>query len=161
MSLITVAHLAKSYGPNDIFSGVSFAIPKGARAAIVGPNGIGKTTLLRILWGEETASDGTIARAKNVRIGYLPQEAASDTAFEADTSLWDTCLSALAEIRALEAELAQLEARMSDVQAAEAALEKYGPLQAEFERRGGYTYITRIQQVLTGLGFPPMSFRFP
>ena len=51
MSLITVAHLAKSYGPNDIFSGVSFAIPKGARAAIVGPNGIGKTTLLRILWG--------------------------------------------------------------------------------------------------------------
>ena len=46
-------------------------------------------------------------------------------------------------------------------QAAEAALEKYGPLQAEFERRGGYTYITRIQQVLTGLGFPPDEFQIP
>ncbi len=161
MSLITATNLAKSYGPDDIFSGVSFAIPKGARAAIVGPNGIGKTTLLRILGGDETPSDGTVFRAKLLKMGYLPQEAANDAAFEADTSLWNTCLTALDTLRQMEAELARLESLMSDPLEAETALAKYGPLQAEFERRGGYTYINRIQQVLTGLGFSRNEFDFP
>jgi ATP-binding cassette subfamily F protein 3 len=137
MSLITVANLAKSYGPNDIFSGISFAIPKGARLAIVGPNGIGKTTLLRILYGEETPSEGTVSRAKNLRTGYLPQEAANDAAFESDASLWAVCLDSFADLRQQEAELARLETLMSDAEQAEAALAKYGPLQAEFEHRGG------------------------
>lgn len=161
MSLITATSLAKSYGPNDIFSGVSFAIPKGARLAIVGPNGIGKTTLLRILYGEETPTEGTVSRAKALRMGYLPQEAASDTAFESEASLWAVCLDSFADLRAQETELADLEAQMSDPQQAEAALTRYGPLQAIFERHGGYTYLTRIRQVLTGLGFTPDEYDFP
>ncbi len=72
MSLLTTSNLAKSYGPDDIFSSVSISIPQGARIAIVGPNGIGKTTLLRILVGEEELSAGTLQRARNLRIGYLP-----------------------------------------------------------------------------------------
>ena len=56
MSLITANDLAKSYGPNDIFSGVTLSIPRRARIAIVGPNGIGKTTLLRILMRPEEPS---------------------------------------------------------------------------------------------------------
>jgi ATP-binding cassette subfamily F protein 3 len=161
MSLITVASLAKSYGPNDIFSGVNFAIPKGARLAIVGPNGIGKTTLLRILYGEETPSEGAISRAKNLRTGYLPQEAANDTAFESDASLWEVCLDSFADLRLQETELARLETLMSDPQQAETALARYGPLQAEFEHRGGYTYLTRIRQVLAGLGFTADEFDYP
>ncbi len=161
MSLITVTGLTKSYGQHDIFAGITFAIPKGARAAIVGPNGIGKTTLLRILSGAETASDGTVARAKNLRMGYLPQEAANDAAFESGLTLWEVCLEAFAHLRAQEAELTRLEARMSNAEETEAALEKYGVLQAEFERRGGYLYLTRIKQVLTGLGFTPDEFQYP
>ncbi len=161
MSLITAANLAKSYGPNDIFSGASFAIPKGARLAIVGPNGIGKTTLLRILSGEETPSEGSVSRAKTLRMGYLPQEAVNDAAFESDASLWAVCLDSFADLRQQEAELARLEALMSDAQQAEIALARYGPLQAEFEARGGYTYLTRIRQVLTGLGFTADEFDFP
>ena len=75
MSLITATDLAKSYGPVDIFNGVSLSIPHGSRIAIVGPNGIGKTTLLRILMGLEEPSAGTMHRARNLSVGYLPQEA--------------------------------------------------------------------------------------
>ncbi|MDP2778395.1 MAG: ATP-binding cassette domain-containing protein, partial [Anaerolineales bacterium] len=73
MSLITVNSLSKSYGPTDIFSGVSFTVSKGARMAIVGPNGIGKTTLMRILVGVDEPTLGTVSRSRGVRIGYLSQ----------------------------------------------------------------------------------------
>ena len=59
MSLITVNSLSKSFGAEDLFAGVSFSVAKGARLALVGPNGIGKTTLLRILIGQEEPSGGT------------------------------------------------------------------------------------------------------
>jgi ATP-binding cassette subfamily F protein 3 len=157
MSLITVTNLSKSFGPSDIFKDVSFSIPYRARIAMVGPNGIGKTTLLRILAGEETPSGGLVSRARGVRLGYLPQE----SVFESAGTLWDECLEAFDALRQMEAELSRLEARMSDPDQAEAALERYGPLQAEFDHAGGYTYISRIQQVLGGLGFTPDEFHLP
>jgi ATP-binding cassette subfamily F protein 3 len=157
MSLITAANLAKSFGPIDIFSGISLSIPYRARIAIVGPNGIGKTTLLRILAGEEPPSAGQVNRARSLRLGYLPQEAG----FDSQHTLWEECLVPFADLREQEAELARLETVMSDPGQAEQALERYGKLQAEFEQRGGYTYVNRIQQVLTGLGFSPEEYHYP
>ena len=157
MSLITVVDLAKSYGPDDIFSGISFTVPHGARTAIVGSNGIGKTTLLRILVGEETASGGQVQQARFQRTGYLPQEAF----FDSQRSLWEESLSAFDGLRAQESELKRLEELMSDPQQADQALAQYGPIQAEFERLGGYTYPTRIRQVLSGLGFSPDEYEYP
>ena len=63
MALITVSSLSKSFGAEDIFSGVTFSVARGARLALVGPNGIGKTTLLRILIGQEEPSSGQVTRA--------------------------------------------------------------------------------------------------
>lgn len=157
MSLISAASLAKSFGPDDIFTGISFSIPHGARFAIVGPNGIGKTTLLRILVGLDEPSAGTVNLARGARIGYLPQEAI----LGGSHTLWEECLSAVQELREMETELSRLEQAMSDPQQAEAALERYGRLQAEFERRGGYTYETRIRQTLSGLGFDLDDFHRP
>jgi ATP-binding cassette subfamily F protein 3 len=157
MSLITANDLAKSYGPVDIFQGVSLSIPYGARIAIVGPNGIGKTTLLRILMGLEEPSAGTLHRARNLSVGYLPQEAM----LSGTHTLWQECLSVLTDLRELEAELACLEDAMSDPDRADSALERYGTLQQEFERRGGYTYETRIRQTLTGLGFETNDLNRP
>jgi len=91
MSLISVSSLSKSYGPTDIFSGLSFSVSKGARMALVGPNGVGKTTLLRILVGVDEASSGTVSRSRGVRTGYLSQEAD----FEMEGTLWDACHSVL------------------------------------------------------------------
>jgi ATP-binding cassette, subfamily F, member 3 len=157
MTLINIIDLAKSYGPDDIFSGITLSIPHKARLAIVGPNGIGKTTLLRILAGEETQTSGQVQRAKNLSLGYLPQEAA----FHSQHTLWEECLSAFANLLEMEAELARLEAAMSDPAQAEEVLDRYGKLQGEFDRLGGYTYPTRIRQVLTGLGFEPEEFYYP
>ena len=157
MSILSAVNLAKSYGPIDIFSGVSLSVPLAARIAIVGPNGIGKTTLLRILVGLEEPNAGTIQRSRNLSIGYLPQEAG----LTGTHTLWEECLQALSELRSIEAELARLEAAMSDPEQAEEALQRYGKLQETFERRGGYTYETRIRQVLSGLGFDESDYHRP
>ncbi|MBN2549879.1 MAG: ABC-F family ATP-binding cassette domain-containing protein [Anaerolineales bacterium] len=157
MALLSAVDLAKSYGPVDIFSGITLSIPHGARIAIVGPNGIGKTTLLRILLGLEEPTEGSVHKARSLTTGYLAQEAHLDGSH----TLWDECLAAISELQTLENELARLEAAMSDPVQAEETLERYGKLQAEFERRGGYTYETRIRQTLTGLGFEPIDFNRP
>jgi ATP-binding cassette subfamily F protein 3 len=157
MSLITASGLAKSFGPDDIFSGISLSIPREARIAIVGPNGIGKTTLLHILVGLDEPSAGSVHKARNLKIGYLPQEAVLHGAH----TLWAECLAAMTDLRAQEAELARLESAMSDPEQAQEILERYGRLQEDFERRGGYMYETRIRQTLTGLGFGPRDFKRP
>ena len=144
MSLITVSSLSKSFGAEDLFSGVTFAVAKGARLALVGPNGIGKTTLLRILIGQEEPSGGTVTRAKNLRIGYLAQEAD----FELRGVLWDVCLEPFADLIRIQGEVEHLEREMSDPAKRDQALVRYGGVQQEFERRGGYVYQVRIKQVL-------------
>ena len=146
MSLITVSSLTKSFGAFDLFTGLTFSIPKGARMALVGPNGVGKTTLLRILVGEDEASSGTVSRSRGVRIGYLSQEAD----FKMEGTLWDACHSVFEELIQKQDELHRLESLMATQPN---VMERYGKLQQDFERRGGYTYVTRIKQVLTGLGF--------
>ncbi len=152
MSLITVSNLTKSFGHRDIFAGLSFGVEKGARLGVVGPNGVGKTSLLRILAGEDEASSGNIHRARGVRLGYLPQEAD----FQMSGSLWDVCESVFADIIEQQEELNRLEHQMANNDPD--IIEKYGALQHEFERRGGYTYQTRIRQVLTGLGFDQENY---
>jgi len=146
MSLISVSSLTKSFGSFDLFANISFSVSKGARIGLVGPNGVGKTTLLRIIAGEDEASSGSVSRARGVRSGYLSQEAD----FKMEGTLWDACHSVFDDLVKQQEELHRLEELMAtdpDV------IERYGKLQEDFERRGGYTYETRIRQVLTGLGF--------
>lgn len=157
MSLLTASNLSKSFGQRDIFSGVSISIPYNARIAIVGPNGIGKTTLLRVLVGIEEPTSGNLQRMRGLKTGYLPQEAS----LTGSGTLWEVCLGVMADLRLLETELASLEASMSDPLQAEAILERYGQVQVNFERRGGYTYETRIRQTLTGLGFDAADYVRP
>jgi len=154
MSLIAATALSKSFGAEDIFRDVSFSVVKGARLALVGPNGIGKTTLLRILVGLEEPSAGKVTCARSLRMGYLPQEAD----FQLQGTVWDACESVFADLIRMQGELGQLEAEMSDEARRDQALAKYGKLQQDFERRGGYLYQNRIKQVLTGLGFAADDF---
>jgi ATP-binding cassette subfamily F protein 3 len=157
MSLITAQDLAKSFGARDIFSGISLSIPHHARIAIIGPNGIGKTTLLRILAGDEEPSAGVVSQAKNLSIGHLAQEAGLDSPH----TLWEECLVPFQPLRELETELQRLEQAMAISEQVDQVLEKYGRLQAEFEHRGGYTYTFHIQQVLSGLGFTSDEYQAP
>jgi len=163
MSLITVTNLAKSYGAHDVFEGVSIAVPHQARIALVGPNGIGKTTLLRLLAGLEKPDQGQVQRARALRIGYLPQEVSFSRSPMSTIghTLWESCLEAFADLLAQEAELTRLEEAMADPRRADRAMARYGPLQEAFERAAGYTYPTRIRRVLNGLGFSPDEYSQP
>jgi ATP-binding cassette subfamily F protein 3 len=151
MSILTGFNLAKSFGPDDIFSGVTVEVPHRARIALVGPNGAGKTTLLHILLGIESPSEGTVTRARAVRVGFLPQRPALDGTH----TLRDELLAGLAALRSLEADLTamaeEIAAHPDDLD----LLERYGDLQDRFEALGGYTYEARLKMVMQGLGFTP------
>jgi ATP-binding cassette subfamily F protein 3 len=163
MSLISATDLAKSYGAQDVFEAVSVAIPHQARVALVGANGVGKTTLLRLLAGYESPDRGQVQRARGLRIGYLPQETTPAAAADGGPvqTLWQMCLASFADLRGQEAELARLEEEMAEPGRAEEAMARYGPLQEAFERAGGYAYPARIRQVLGGLGFSLEDYSRP
>ncbi len=160
MPILTTSQLGKNYEPVEIFAGVSFSLPHRARYAIVGPNGVGKTTLLHILAGREAPSEGQVHIARGISIGFLPQEAA----LHATHTLWEECLRAFENLRDQEQLLADLEAQMGQSQdeaELEDLLERYGTLQARYEHRGGYDYETQIRRVLSGLGFAEADYHFP
>lgn len=157
MALLSAQNLAKSFGPVDIFEGITLSIPHNARIAIVGTNGVGKTTLLRILAGEDEASEGSVFRAKGLRVGYLPQVAVH----EAEGTLWSSCLLAFEELLSMADELKKLELAMQEPNCPAPTLKRYGTLQHRFDVMGGYTFTSRIQQTLTGLGFEASDYQRP
>ncbi|RLD06824.1 MAG: multidrug ABC transporter ATP-binding protein, partial [Chloroflexota bacterium] len=136
MSLITTTGLSKSYGSVDIFSGLNLTIPPKSRIALVGDNGIGKTTLLNVLAEIESPSEGKIRRANQLRAGYLPQK----SSLSSDKTLWEETLTALDELIKMEGELKKLEELMGQTEgSSEELLLRYGSLQEKFENLGGYT----------------------
>ncbi len=157
MSILVAERVAKSFDPQDIFWDISCSVAHGDRIALVGRNGTGKTTLLRILIGQEEPTSGRVHRARGLRIGYLPQGASLEGAH----SLWQEMMTAFESLRAIEARVQGLEADMADPAHAEAALEAYAPLRDRFEQLGGYTYQDRAKHVLMGLGFPPEEHEIP
>lgn len=161
MSILTATGLSKHFGAQDVFDGVSLQIAHGERAALVGPNGTGKTTLLRILAGLEVPSSGQVTYAKGLRIGYLPQEA---TLADVDGTLWGLAQAAFDHLQRRAAELRRLEeamAAVTDPAERDLLLTRYGRAQEAFDLAGGYTYEHRMRQVLSGLGFDEEDYQRP
>ena len=160
MPLLSANGLSQSFGPDDIFSGVSLSIPEGGKIGLVGPNGIGKTTLLLILAGLTKPAAGEIHVARRTQIGYLPQESAQ--AFGSrDHSVYREMLSVFDGVREQEKQLREMEAAMSGGDESDALFEQYGKALEAFEMAGGYDYEVRIRQTLDGLGFDENSSQLP
>ena len=157
MPLLTTHDLTKSFGAADIFSSVSISIPHKARIGLVGANGIGKTTLLRILAKQEESSGGVVHQAKNISIGYLPQEAVLDS----NLTLWEEEISVFQSLLDTQKSLHALEERLVDEGETVALLSEYGKLQSAFDIAGGYTFETRLRMTLIGLGFQKSDFNRP
>lgn len=149
MSILSATNLGLSFGHRDIFSGISLEVPNDAKIGLVGPNGVGKTSLLQILTGIATASEGQVHRARGARVGYLRQEAVEAFAGR-HHSIYQEMLTVFAPLRKQEEELRALEARLAAGETG-ALLAKYGAAQERFEAEGGYEYDLRIAQVLQGL----------
>lgn len=153
MSLIVGEHVTQSYGELDVLKNASFTLAPGDRVGLVGPNGEGKTTLLKIVAGLIEPTDGVVQRRGNLRVGYLPQ----DPPKLAGTTLWDSLLEGHADLLEMEHQLHELAARLDT----DEAIDRYGQLQARFEAAGGYEYENRAKTVLTGLGFPEPRWNDP
>lgn len=157
MSILKTNHLTKAFGADDIFQEIDLDIPHGAKIALVGPNGAGKTTLIRILIGVEEPSSGSVIRMRGLRMGYLPQR----PDFNSDHTIWEEMLSAFTELRRRETQLADLAHQMAERPDDHNLITRYGELQHDFDLAGGYTYETRIRQVLQGLGFSSEDYSKP
>ena len=118
MSVLIGNDLSKRFGPLDVFQGVDLRVEKGDRIGLVGPNGGGKTTLLRLLAGLDAPSDGALSRMRGLTIGYLPQ----DPPPVGDATLWDDVATQFDHLRRQAEALHRLEERMADPADYEAAL---------------------------------------
>ena len=159
MPVLSATNLSKSFGAQDILFDVSCAVPHGGRVALVGPNGTGKTTLLRILAGLEEPTTGQVHRMRGLTMGYLPQQA--DEQLNSERTVFDEMLTVFTGLQAQAIELRQLEDAMADPAQRDAALERYGVLVEKFEHAGGYIYENRIRQTLAGVGFAPEDLARP
>ena len=153
--MITVSSVAKAHGARVLFRDVSLQIVPGRRIALVGHNGTGKTTLLEMIAGEQQPDSGTVARAKDVAIGYLRQEVAEPER-DATTSVVEAVLEAADEVRALERRMHELEGEVAACAPGpelDALLAEYGRVQHRYEHLGGYGLEAEARKVLAGLGF--------
>lgn len=148
MSLLTANSISKSFGDLDIFSDISLSVPQKARIGFVGENGSGKTTLLKILVGLDDPDTGTVSRAKDLTIGYLPQQ----IEISSNKTPYESCLESFADLIKTQEQLNRMEEDLLKHPDNQALLDSYGKLQNTFENRGGYTYRSKINQILQGLG---------
>lgn len=147
--VVRIEQLSKAYGDNQVLNGVSFTVAAGQKVGLVGANGVGKSTLLKIITGEVAADSGTWQIASGADVGYLPQVLASADA----QSIADFIDQALGEVRQLETRLRELELAMAQPeQDLNELLAAYTVASEEFDRRVGYDLEHRLAEVLAGLG---------
>jgi ATP-binding cassette subfamily F protein 3 len=153
--MISGVNISLQFGGRVLFDGISFRIGPHDRIGLVGSNGTGKTTLLRMLVGEQSPDSGEIARAKYVSVGYLPQEGVSTTG----RSLYKEVETVFGDVLDVQNNLEAIHQRMSEVdhetEEFNELLELYGELQHKLEDTDAVRMKTKIEKVLMGLGFSP------
>jgi ATP-binding cassette subfamily F protein 3 len=156
--LLTVTNLAKSYGADQIFSGVGFQVSDREHVALVGNNGAGKSTILRIIAGIEHANAGEMARANGLRVTYLPQEAK----FDSDRTVREEAQLGFADALQAQEHMREVEHRLADATGDELdqLLVEYERLSHHFEVAGGYDIGTARREIL-GLAFDDDGPRQP
>lgn len=152
--MIHLSNIAKHYGSKVLYRNASVQLNTGEKVGLVGPNGNGKTTLFRLILGEERADEGTVTKPEKCVIGYFSQKIEEMKG----RTVIDEVKSAAGKVSQIQKELLTLEQKLSepmDDDEMAKTLEAYGNLQSEFESLGGYDLDARAAEILTGLGIPP------
>jgi ATP-binding cassette subfamily F protein 3 len=151
--MLTLQHAGKRFGPRVLFTEASWLIQNQEKTALVGANGTGKSTLMKILAGLETLDYGGLEKTRGISIGYLPQEGLQ----LAGRTVFEECLTVFDEFHEMEREIEQLAGQMAELdhEGAEyqAVAERYSLLQDRFHALDGYALDAQVGSVLTGLGF--------
>jgi len=155
VTLLSAENLSKRFRDQVILDGISFTLRRSERIALVGRNGIGKTTLLEILAGKQSPDDGTVVKARECLIDYVEQEKSEYL----EMSLFSFVADARADLVAMRHEIESLQHHLEVDPGDRASLERLGSLQQEFERQDGFNLDNRVTQILEGLGFNSERFR--
>jgi ATP-binding cassette subfamily F protein 3 len=157
MRLLHLDSLSVIFPGRTLIENVVWSIFRGERHGLVGANGTGKTTLLRLIVGEAEPSSGVIARTRGLTVGYLPQEGVA----QKDRGLFEEAWSGLPDLPQLEREIEQLRQMVAADSSDADALERLGALQHRWEDLEGYHAEAKVARVLGGLGFKERDFRRP
>ena len=163
MPLLSVTDISKTHADREIFGGITFSLEPDERVALIGRNGTGKTTLLRLIAGLDAPDRGRITLAGWARLAYLPQTPEGPS----ETPVLAHVLAGAADVRGLEARIRDLEHMLAapevhdNPQRLEAVMEEYAHVREHFEHAGGFTIETRARTVLSGLGFREPDYERP
>lgn len=155
MPSLSVRNLEVTFVDRTLFKGVSFDVESRDKMGFIGANGVGKTTLFRVLSGELSPTAGTVAFEKNTRVGYMEQHSCKNP----EVSVFDELVSVFGYLMDIERETAEVTAAIENKSGALSTLvERQTALIEEYENRGGLTYKSRTRSALLGLGFSEKDF---
>jgi ATP-binding cassette subfamily F protein 3 len=154
--VIQLDGIRKGYGGRELCRDVSWRLGSGERVGLVGPNGVGKTTVCRILAGLEEPDAGVVSRARTTTVGYLPQDVAAST----EESVLAEALGGFEDVWRLEREMERVAGALAETRD-DALTARYGELAHRFEALGGYRLETEAKAILGGLGFVPSELARP
>ena len=152
--MIFIDSLSKSYNGNYLFSNVNIVIKRGMRIGLVGENGTGKTTLLRILMGLESYESGNVQIDKKLSLGYLPQELITAP----DSTILEEAQKSFSNLKKIETEIDELNTSLKVTANDESILNRIGVLQHKYEVMGGWSIENDAKKILGGLGFKESQF---
>lgn len=157
--MLNIHNLTVSFSGENLFEGITFRLNAGDRVGLIGKNGAGKSTMLKVLSGEIAPDGGSIATEKNLRIGFLKQ----DLDFESGKTVLDETYQAFTEIKAIEKQLDHINEQLAtrtdyESETYNDLIVKLSELTHQYEILGGYNYQGQAEKVLLGLGFKPSDF---
>ena len=147
--------MEQRFGATPLFSNVNFTIENNARIGLVGPNGVGKTTLLKIMTGKQEATHGEFTVNKGIELGYIAQE----HDFDESKSIWDEMITVFQPLIDQGKQLEQLQYALADHPEDQDLLKKLDQAQFSFEQAGGYTYQAEMKSMLNGFNFPQAAWQ--
>ena len=148
MIVLSGEGICLSFGAKEILENVSFTLDEKDRVGLVGVNGSGKTTLFKLITGELTPDDGSLALTRTSSIGYMEQ-----FTLRGGRSVYDEALTVFDDVAQMEKDISALNSIIEKGDVSDANLERQHMLREEFERRGGLTYKSRTRAALLGLSF--------